>query len=651
MFDKMPSPIGMILPLQTIARRHCRFGAVGLGLLLLGGMLLGGATESFAQERPNILWISAEDVGPDLGAYGDEHADTPILDSLAARALTYRHVWSNLPVCAPARTTMAAGMYAESLGAQHMRSFVDLPPGVKLFPQYLHEAGYFTSNKGKEDFNVPKPGTLWTEYGEEAHWRHRDADQPFFSVFNTGSTHESQTAHAQVQVEEVDENYPIPAFQPDLPETNRNWATYYRQVAKMDRWAGERLAELEKAGLTDETIVFFWGDHGPGLPFGKRFANNFGLRVPLIVYVPPKYRDRLAPPEYAPGAMTDRPVSFVDFGPTVLSIAGITPPDHMQGRAFMGEHEAPPRDYIYGARGRMDERIDMVRTVRDKRFQLIRNYMPHRRHGQYVQYLHRNPVMDKWQRMYEQGEIDPPASFYWEQKPPVELYDLENDPDQVHNLAYDPDYQHVRKRLMEKLQEHQMDIRDTGFLPEAQIHSRPTNGESPYTMGHDPGQYPLQRIRRIAEQAADRDLETISSLVSELSASDPAVRYWAATGLLIRGQDAVWPHRDQLRHVMTEDTAPTVRVVAAEALARYGTQADLQQARQAFLEVGDPQEAGPFAAVAALNAVDKLNEKMMPIRDQLARLPKQAEQAPPRSNRYTERLLTKILRDLDQMAE
>jgi len=631
---------------QTASFLSRLVGAAGLGLALLGGVLWGAPPDAHGQDRPNILWISAEDLGPDLGAYGDPHADTPHLDSLAARGLTYRHVWSTLPVCAPARTTMAAGMYASSLGAQHMRSFVDLPPGTKLFPQYLHEAGYFTTNRGKEDFNVPKPGTLWNEYSEDAHWRHRDGDQPFFSVFNTGSTHESQTAHAEVQVEQADADYPIPAFHPDLPETNRNWATYYRQVAEMDRWAGERLRELAEAGLADETIVFFWGDHGPGLPRGKRFAYNFGLRVPLIVYVPPKYQERLAPPAYEAGAMTDRPVSFVDFGPTVLSLAGIDPPGHMQGRAFMGVHEDSPRDYLYGARGRMDERIDMVRTVRDKRFQLIRNYMPHRRHGQYVEYLHRNPVMDKWQRLTEQGEIGPPASFYWREKPPVELYDLEEDPDQVHNLAYDPDYQHVRRRLMQKLRRHQMDIRDTGFLPEAQIHARPAEGEAPYTMAHDPGQYPLERIRRVAERAAARDLSAVPFLVSSLSAADPAVRYWAATGLLVRGQDAVWPHRERLGALMTEDPAPTVRVVAAEALARYGTEADLRRARQALLELGNPQTSDPFAAIAALNVVDKLDEKMRPIRDRLMQLPERPTDGPRRASGYTERLLEKIRADL-----
>lgn len=641
MIDRFQARIGCFLRVLT--------NAAGLGVLLLGWVAVGGPGTALAQERPNILWISAEDVGPHLGTYGDDYADTPRLDSLASSGLTYRHAWSNLPVCAPARTAMAAGMYARSLGAQHMRSFVDLPPGMKLFPQYLYDAGYFTTNKSKEDFNVPKPGSLWSEHGDDAHWRHREGDQPFFSVFNTGLTHESSTAHAEVQVDEAETEYPIPAFQPDLPETHRNWATYYRQVAEMDRWAGKRLKELEEAGLTDETIVFFWGDHGPGLPRGKRFAYNFGLRVPLIVYVPPKYRDALAPSDYEPGAVTDRPVSFVDFGPTVLSLAGIEPPPHVQGRAFMGEYEAPERDHLYGARGRMDERIDMVRTVRDTRFQLIRNYMPHRRHGQYVEYLHRNPVMDTWQRLHEEGQIDPPASFYWTAKPPIELYDLNEDPDQVENLAYDPAYQDVRHRLMRQLHEHQAEIRDTGFLPEAQIHSRPADGTSPYTMAQDPAQYPLERIRTAAERAADRGLSDVPALIEDLSHRDAAVRYWAVTGLLVRGQDAVWPHRERIVTVMQEDEAPTVRVVAAEALARYGKDVHLRRARQALLELGNPEASDPFAAIAALNVVDKLDEHMLPIRDELARLAKRPSNGPRRASGYTERLLEKILSDLDRM--
>ena len=619
-----------------------------LCLLLLGLLLFGGQPRAgWAQDRPNILWISAEDLGPHLGVYGDPYADTPHLDSLAARGLTYRHVWSNFPVCAPARTTIATGMYATSLGAQHMRSFVEIPPGVRLFPQYLRDAGYFTSNRKKEDFNVPKPGRLWDKHGRRAHWRQREEGQPFFSVFNSERTHEHRTVHERRLVDRAKTDYPIPPYQPDLPEAQRNWATYYRQIERTDRWVGKKLKRLEKAGLAEETIIFFWGDHGPALPRGKRFVYNLGLRAPLIVYIPPKYREALAPPEYEPGAVIDRLVSFVDFAPTMLSLAGIEPPEHMQGRAFMGPHAAAPRNYLYGAQGRMGERIDMARTVRDGRYQLIRNYMPHRPLGQYTEYLHRNPVMDRWKRLYEQGQLDPPATFYWEPKPPVELYDLQRDPHQVRNLAYDPAYQHVRRRLADRLRRHQLEIRDTGFLPEAQIHARPSNGEAPYAMAHDPRRYPLVRIRATAERAAGRGMAVVPQLVDDLSHPDAAVRYWAATGLLVRGREAVWPHRAELRSTMRDASAPTARVVAAEALARYGTDRDLQQARQVLLELGNPRTGDPFVALAALNAIDVLDEKMGPVRDQLSRLPKRPDDGPKRASTYHESLLEAILRDLE----
>lgn len=613
-------------------------------LLCTLAMVLLAATAASAQpERPNIVWLCGEDLGPHLGAYGDPYAQTPNIDALAGEGLTYDIAWSNAPVCAPARTTLAMGMYAPSLGAQHMRSFVDVPDDFKMYQQLLREGGYYTANHGKHDFNVPRTGQLWSGDARPA-----EAEEPFFIKLRFGRTHESGVGHASAQVEGEVEEYNLPPFHPDIPEAHRNWATYYHRIAQFDDWVGDRINELKDAGLWDDTIVILWGDHGPGLPRGKRFTRDFGLNTPLIVHIPERFRDNLAPAEFEPGAHTDRPVSFVDYGPTMLSLAGIEPPDYMQGRAFMGVHEAPAREYVFGFRGRMDERIDMMRTVRDKRYQLIRNYMPHRRYGQYVQYLHRNPTMDKWQRLHEAGEIDPPASFYWQPKPPIELYDLEQDPHEVRNLAYDPEYQDVRKRLMDALHEHQETIRDLGFLPEAQIHSRPDDGESPYAFAHDTSRYPLREIREMAERAAGRGMEALPALVEGLEASDPAVRYWAVTGLLVRGQDAVWPQRQRLRQVMEADPDPTMRVVAAEALARHSNTADREAALQALLELGNSHKTNAYSAVAALNVIDKLGEAARPIHEGLKALPKRPENGPRRASGYTERLLEKILSDLSE---
>jgi uncharacterized sulfatase len=615
-----------------------------LGLMTI----LAWAGTAAAQDRPNILWLCGEDLGAHLSMYGDQYPDTPHIEKLADQSLTYNLAWSNAPVCAPARTTLATGMYATSLGGQHMRSWVAHPPGAKMYQHALQEAGYTTVKHGKEDFNVPRTGKLWTSN------KHADqASQPFFIKENFGRLHESRVGHGSAQIEgPIPEDITVPPFHPDIAEARRNWATYYQRIREFDTWVGQQIERLKEAGRWQNTIVVLWGDHGPGLPFGKRFTTNFGLQVPLIVYVPKKFRDELAPADYTPGGHTDRPVSFVDFGPTMLSLAGIEPPAIMQGKAFMGEYEAKPRQYVFGFRGRMDERLDMTRTVRDQRYQLIRNYMPHRRYGQYVQYLHRNPTMDKWQRLFNEGQIDPPASFYWQQKPAVELYDLKNDPHGVRNLAYHPDYQDVRQRLTQALHQHQEQIRDIGFLPEAQIHSRPGEGQSPYEYAQS-AEYPLKRIRAMAERAARRDMADVPKLVQGLAASDPAIRYWAATGLLLRGQDAVWPHRQQLRQTMQSDKAPTARVVAAESLARYSNTADRKKALQTLLKLGHPRsdQTNQFTAIAALNAVDKLDALAMPIYQQLKALPKQPKNGPKRAEKYTQRLLTKILRDLHAMRQ
>jgi len=610
-------------------------------VVLLIGLTAGPLAAE--QERPNILWLCGEDLGPHLSPYDDPHAETPNIDALAEGGLTYRVAWSSAPVCAPARTTLATGMYAPSLGAEHMRSFVALPDGAVMYQQKLREAGYDTANHGKQDFNVPRTGKLWSSDHQP-----EEAEAPFFIKLNYGHTHESGVGHASAQIEEEIGEYELPAFQPDIPEMHRNWATYHDRISRFDEWVKGHIQKLKTHDLWEETIVVLWGDHGPGLPWGKRFVRDYGLRTPLIVRVPEKYRD-LAPDDYEPGEMTDRLVSFVDFGPTMLSLAGVEPPELMQGRPFMGEYEDEPRDYIFGFRGRMDERIDMSRTVRDGRYQLIRNYMPHRPYGQHLQYLHRNPVMDKWQRLTEAGEIDPPASFYWREKPAIELYDLQRDPDGVRNLAYDPEHQSVRRRLMEALHRHQEEIRDIGFLPEAHIHDRPGEAESPYAYAHDADRYPLQRIRAMAEVASRRNMDSVPQLLGGLESDDPAIRYWAATGLLVRGADAVWPHRDRLIETIHDDPAPTVRVVAAEALARYGNEGDRRQARQALTELANPEKSNAFSSVAALNTIDGLGRTALPMLEDLKAMPERPSDGPKRASGYSQRLLEKIVPELEAM--
>lgn len=608
--------------------------------LLLPCLALGGSGP-----RPNVLWITSEDNGPHLGAYGDEFADTPNLDRLAAEGMIYLNAWSTAPVCAPARTTIISGMYPPSTGSQHMRSMTRLPDGMKMYPQYLRGAGYYCTNNSKEDYNLQKPGTVWDESSRRGHWRNRRPGQPFFAIFNFTVSHESQIRRRPHTPVHDPDKVPIPAYHPDTPEVRRDWAQYYDKLTEMDSQAGKVLRELEADGLAEDTIVFYYGDHGPGMPRCKRWPYNSGLRVPMIVYFPDKFK-HLAPKRYAPGGKSDRLVGFIDLAPTVLSIAGIQPPEHMQGHAFAGKHEAPQQPYGYGFRGRMDERYDMVRVVRDKRYIYIRNYMPHKIYGQYIAYMFQTPTTRVWKELYDRGKLSPPRTFFWERKPAEELYDLQNDPDEVHNLARSTDRQHQEalRRLRKAQQDLAAEIRDVGFLPEGEIHSRST-GSTPYEMGHDDGRYPMGKIMAAAELASSLKADALGELERLFEDPDGAVRHWAAMGILMRGPEAVKSANATLQKALG-DNSPYVRVIAAEALGRYGDDDDAAKALAVLLELASLDTNSVFVSMLAVNALDAMDARAKSAIETIKALPTRPRSSPPRVGGYVSNLLKKTLADL-----
>jgi uncharacterized sulfatase len=604
----------------------------------LGAGAIGGAAEA----RPNILWITCEDIGPQLGCYGDKYADTPNLDKLAARGMRYVNAWSNAPVCAPARTTIISGLYPPSTGSEHMRSQTRLAPQMKMYPSLLREAGYYTSNNNKEDYNVEHTGATWHESSRNAHWRNRAAGQPFMAVFNNVGTHESQVRKRPHKwVHNVDKA-PVPAYQPNTLEVRQDWAQYYDNITDMDVWAGKLLKDLETDGLADDTIVFFYGDHGAGMPRSKRWPYNSGLDVAIIVYVPEKFR-HLAPKEYKPGGVSERMAAFVDLAPTVCSIAGVKPPDYMQGSALMGKHPGPEREYNYGFRGRMDERYDLVRTVRDRRYIYIRNYMPHKVYGQYLAYMFQTPTTQVWKKLYDEGKLKPPQTYFWETKPPEELYDLKNDRDEVHNLAKSPAHQAILKRLRAAQQQWTRSIRDVGLLPEGEIHSR-SKGSSPYQVGHDKN-FPMDRILNTAELASGLERSATPELVKRLGDPDSAVRYWAAMGLVMRGKDAVAATRAALVKAL-QDASPHVRITAAEALGRYGSDADAKSALDTLLELAPADRNGFYVSLLALNAIDSMGKRASSAKAKVAALNVVEQGLPQRLREYAPRLKERLAETL-----
>ncbi len=613
-----------------------------LSLVLMTRFLLlpaVGQSQGSPSIRPNILWITSEDHGPHMGCYGDTFATTPNVDRLAAKGMIYLHCWSNAPVCAPARTTIISGLYPCSTGSEHMRSMVAFPIGKKMFPQFLREAGYYCTNNAKEDYNLEKPGQVWDVSSRQGHWSNRKPGQPFFAVFNSEKSHESQIRIRPHTWVHDPSRVRIPAYHPDTPEVRKDWAQYYDQVTEADADAGKRLKELEEDGLAEDTIVFYYADHGSGMPRSKRWPYNSGLQVPLVVYVPEKWRS-LAPPEYRPGGKSERLVSFAALAPTVLSLAGIKPPGWMQGHAFMGKYTAPSQPFLYGSRGRMDERNDLVRSVTDGRHVYIRNYMPHKIYGQHVEYMFQTPTTVVWKQLHDEGKLNREQDSFWNPKPPEELYDLNNDRDEVKNLARSPAHRDILAKFHRAQQQWAANIRDVGFLPEGEIHSRSV-GSTPYDMGHDDAKYPFKRVFETADLASNGKLDALPALVKVSKDPDSAVRYWAMLGIQMRGR----MRSEAADKALTDglvDSSPFVRIVTAQTLARDGNP-DLPNSLSELVRLADPAKSDVFVSIAALDALDSLGMLAKPVLDQLKGFAKQGNLPHERYSPYVPRLLDDIL--------
>ncbi len=590
--------------------------------------------------QPNILWISSEDHGPQMGSYGDTYATTPNLDKFATRALRYTHAWAVAPVCAPTRTTVISGLHGPSSGGDHMRSMVAYPAGQKMFPQLLREAGYYTSNNVKEDYNLPKTPAVWDASSNSAHWKNRPAGQPFFAVFNSTKSHESQIIKLGADGKPTHDpaKVRVPAYHPDTPEVRRDWALYYDSVTAADADAGAVLAQLAADGLADDTIVFYWADHGSGMPRSKRWPSNSGLHVPLLVHIPEKFKD-LRPADYVAGGTTNRPVSFVDFAPTMCSLAGIKPPEWLQGYAFLGKFIAPAQPYVYGFRGRMDERYDLVRSVTDGRYVYLRNYLPHLSQGQHVDTQFKTPTTAVWKKLYDEGKLNAGQRIFWQTpKAPEELYDLQNDRDEVNNLAGSPAHQATLAKLRAAQQAHSRRIRDLGFIPEGERLTR-AGTQSPYDFGHDDTKYPFERVFAAAELASSLKPDAAPALKKFLTDPDSAVRYWGALGLYMRGPAVVTGAHTELAAALI-DTSPYVRIVAAEALGQFGPAADVTTALPILTSLADWGKNDVFTALAALHALESLGlEKIAPARAALLALPATGASPDARYAAYIPRIL------------
>jgi arylsulfatase A-like enzyme len=377
-------------------------------------------------------------------------------------------------------------MYQTAIGAHHMRTTEDrvpelpgpylaVPPFfVKAFPEYLRAAGYYTTNRTKTDYQFGVPFTIWDDLGKGAHWRNRtEKGQPFFSVFNIEVTHESQifpssparkgkppvTDAAKIQV---------PPYYPDTPAVRDELARMYDNIADMDTQVGEILQQLEEDGLTENTIVFYWSDHGDGIPRAKRSLYDSGLRVPLMIRWPQALGSSVKP-----GTVNGDLVSFIDLAPTVLALAGVEIPSHMQGRVLAGDRAGPPPGMVFAARDRMDIEYDMIRSARDARFLYIRNFTPELPYAGHVIYRNQSAIMQEWFRLQAARALTGPAALWMRtHRRPEELYDTDRDPHQIHDLSQDPAHGATLTRMRTAVTDWMTRIGDQGLINEAEMVQR-----------------------------------------------------------------------------------------------------------------------------------------------------------------------------------
>lgn len=597
-------------------------------------LLLSSFIRLSAEDRPNILWIVAEDISPFFGCYGDPDADTPNIDALAKKSHVFLNAFSTAPICAPSRSCLATGMYATTLGTQNLRSEVSIPDTIQPLAQVFRKGGYWTALRNKTDYNF-NPDGLYDYWKDDLRpWRHRPENKPFFSFMNLGSTHEGSGNMAERADPALKRLAPnrwhdpdtihLPPYYPDTPEMRRIWARYHDLISVWDQDVQAVLDDLKKDGLADDTIVFLMADHGLGLPRYKRWLYKTGLHVPLIIHIPEKFR--MFSPGLKPATQEEHIVSYLDLPPTALTLAGIEAPTLYQGSSLLkkGAAEIKQREYVFAARDRADDMYDLSRCVFNGRFLYIRHFMPHLppiQEGIIFSPTKKESLVEL-HRVHDADKDTDISERLWLPRPHEELYDLKNDPHELINLADDRRLEWVKQELARELRSWILDTRDSAFLTEPEMHRRAqANHLTPYTLAQDENLYPLEPILNIADMASRRQGDGMEFYTS----TDPAIRYWALMAGIMSGED-----NERMVSIFSkclEDSNPVVRTTAAEGLARLDQPEKAIPVFRDLLNETEPN-LGLFVARAlalSLNDVRPLESEIRSVR--------QSYLAPPGSSR------------------
>ncbi|MFW6169535.1 MAG: sulfatase-like hydrolase/transferase [Planctomycetota bacterium] len=568
---------------------------------------------ALAADRPNVVWIVSEDNSKHyMELFDAAGAPTPNIEKLAEHGLIFERAFSNSPVCSVARTTLATSVYAPRLGTQFHRKInaVTLPDGWRLFHEYLRDAGYYVTNNAKTDYNVAvSPKQSWNESSRKATWRRRPSDEtPFFHMESHAISHESRL-HFSKKVFENEETRTDPAsvtlwpYFPDTELFRYTTARYHDRIKDVDDIVGQTVAKLREDGLLDDTFIFYFGDHGGVLPGSKGYAWERGVHVPLVVYVPKNFR-HLLDEAMSPATRVKGFVEFVDFGPTLLHLAGVDVPEHMDGKPFLGQDitlkQLNQRDEAFSHADRFDEKYEMVRGLRKGKWKYMRFFQGYYPDGLQNNYRYKMLAYEQWRRLYREGALNALQRQFFEPKPAEALYDVEADPHELHNLADDPRHAETLVELRERLGRRMRAMPDLSYYPESFLVENALRQPSRFGREH------RDEIARLADIA---DLGTLPfdqarpGLEKALQSDKRWDRYWAMTLCATFGPTAK-PLAEKARKLLKDDE-PLVRVRAAEFLGRIRAADPMPP----LMDVLKTSDSYPTAAIA-MNTVVYLRDAL-----------------------------------------
>jgi len=575
--------------------------------------------------RPNLLWLVFEDTSPyELPAYGNKIIKTPNIDFLAQNGVTFLNAYCNGPVCSPARSSLISGCPATTYGTDiHRQSHI--VDRQYFWPILMRNTGYFTVSIGKTtDYNITEEceqkyvnqaWDVWTKWREPSYQTYNDPSRngrPFLAQFQNGTSHQglaiTVTIDGRLPIQIDPNKVDLPPHVPDLPECRADYALHLDSMGRVDRWVGLFIDDLRKRELLEETIIFFFADNGSGcLPRSKGFPYKTGLQVPLIIYAPEKWK-HLLPAEL--GQTCDRLICFADFGPTALSIAGVRPPDYMQGKPFMGDYVVSPQKYIHCFNTNSGPHFDPSRIVYDCRFSYIRNYTPYKPYSLRMQYHYYMPSQLAWDRQFHAGKCKPEHRQFFMPKPKEMLFDLKEDPFELKNLGDDPKYAGKLDELRQVNSKFLRDSKDLGLIPMDVRAELTKQGHCLYAWARRPN-YPHQVLITAAEDASSAEPEKLPELIRYMEHDRPEIRFWGASGCAYLTSLGKLPKvPDQLRNLI-DDGSESVAATAAEAIVYAG---DTETGLKALIE------QARNGRLAALSSLEEIGERARPVLSEIRAL-------------------------------